>query len=285
MQKYELIDEPYSFNGHTIRRIRALRDFGNVKAGDLGGWLEFEDNLSHDGDCWVADNAKVMDSAQVKDNAIVRGNAKIEDQAQVYGCAIVEEYAEVKGKAGVFVHAKVGGYALIVGWTEIGHHACVEGHSFITGGIIGGYAMIDGHVMIGDYMRAGSYPMISGHAHICENAKVRDRARINGNAVIGSNVVINSEMFITDNAYLFEQRDLLYLPDVSSAQERMTFYRCKDDTIQMTCSDFHGTGEEFWAKVAEMSRDERDMQEYRLAFELAKTHIRCEPLPSEDEKG
>ena len=47
--KYELTDNKK--NGLT--QIRALRDFGAVKAGDLGGWIESEKNLSQGGDCWV----------------------------------------------------------------------------------------------------------------------------------------------------------------------------------------------------------------------------------------
>ena len=33
----------------TVYRIKALRDFGDVKTGQLGGWIEKESNLSHDG--------------------------------------------------------------------------------------------------------------------------------------------------------------------------------------------------------------------------------------------
>ena len=49
-RKYKLIEKRKSFyNGLiTIQRIQALRDFENVKAGDLGGWVECEDNLSHE---------------------------------------------------------------------------------------------------------------------------------------------------------------------------------------------------------------------------------------------
>ena len=36
----------------TVYRIKALRDFGDVKTGQLGGWIEKESNLSHDGNCF-----------------------------------------------------------------------------------------------------------------------------------------------------------------------------------------------------------------------------------------
>ncbi|WP_412058013.1 hypothetical protein [Bartonella sp. DGB2] len=59
-KKYELTQETREVNERTLYRIRALRDFGNVKAGDKGGFVENERNLSHRGDCWVNDNACVL---------------------------------------------------------------------------------------------------------------------------------------------------------------------------------------------------------------------------------
>ena len=64
-KKYELTNETKEFLGRTLHRIRALKDFGNVKIGDLGGWIEKEENLSHDDLCWVHDSALVGDNARV----------------------------------------------------------------------------------------------------------------------------------------------------------------------------------------------------------------------------
>ena len=47
MKKFEFTDETkQNEGGITLHRIRAIRDFGDVKAGDLGGWIEREGNLS-----------------------------------------------------------------------------------------------------------------------------------------------------------------------------------------------------------------------------------------------
>lgn len=62
-KKYKLTDETIEFNGRTLYRIEALKDFNNVRAGDKGGYIEKEDNLSHDGDAWVYGDAKVCDKA------------------------------------------------------------------------------------------------------------------------------------------------------------------------------------------------------------------------------
>ena len=77
MKKYEFTGEEKVIDTHTLHRIRAVRDFGVVKAGDLGGWLEKEKNLSHDGDAWVGNNAWVTGAARVIGDAWVGGNALV----------------------------------------------------------------------------------------------------------------------------------------------------------------------------------------------------------------
>lgn len=62
-------------NGRRAFRIKASKSFGNVKVGDLGGFIESEKNLSHDGYAWVSGNARVYGSAQVSGNASVFGDA------------------------------------------------------------------------------------------------------------------------------------------------------------------------------------------------------------------
>lgn len=77
MKKYEFTGETKDFCGVELHRIRALKDFGDVEAGDLGGWIEKEENLSHDGGCWVSGNAWVSGDARVSGNAWVAGDAEI----------------------------------------------------------------------------------------------------------------------------------------------------------------------------------------------------------------
>ena len=76
-KKYKLTEETINVNGKTLHRIEALRDFGDVKKGNKGGFIEKEENLSQSGDCWVYHNAKVSDDAVVYSNAKVYGNTKI----------------------------------------------------------------------------------------------------------------------------------------------------------------------------------------------------------------
>lgn len=57
MKKYKLTTESIESLGYTLYRIKALKDFGDVEKGDKGGFIEKEDNLSQEDDCWVYGNA------------------------------------------------------------------------------------------------------------------------------------------------------------------------------------------------------------------------------------
>lgn len=82
MNKYKLrTDLTKVWGGKTLRAIEALTDFGDVKKGDIGGYVESAYNLSQEGTSWiygdavVFGDARVLDDAKVYDNAVVSGNA------------------------------------------------------------------------------------------------------------------------------------------------------------------------------------------------------------------
>jgi len=99
MKKYELTKETKSMVGQTLYRIKALRDFSDVGKGDLGGFIKSEENLSHEGDCWVYDEACVFDKAKVYEDAKVCEYAVIYEKASVYGNAFIYRKAEIGGDA------------------------------------------------------------------------------------------------------------------------------------------------------------------------------------------
>ena len=95
MKKFELTAEfVTNVFGKKLFRIKALVAFGDVEKGELGGFIEKEDNLSHSGNAWVSGNAQVYGNAWVSGNAKVYGNAQVSGNAWVYGDA---DYAVVKG--------------------------------------------------------------------------------------------------------------------------------------------------------------------------------------------
>ena len=80
--------------GKKLFRIKALISFANIEAGEMGGYLEKEENLDQSGDAWVSGNARVYGDAVVYGYAEVSGNAEVSGDAVVYGDA---DYACVKG--------------------------------------------------------------------------------------------------------------------------------------------------------------------------------------------
>ncbi len=100
MKKFELTAEfVTTVFGKKLFRIKALVAFGNVEKGELGGFIEKEDNLSHDGNAWVSGDAWVYGNAQVYGDAWVSGNAWVYGNAQVSGNARVSGNAWVSGNA------------------------------------------------------------------------------------------------------------------------------------------------------------------------------------------
>ena len=90
MNKYELLqDDKIEVSGRTLYRIRALKDFKGAKAGDLGGYIEKEKNLSQEDNCWVCGNARVFGEAYVC------GNARVFGEAYVFGDAKINKISDV----------------------------------------------------------------------------------------------------------------------------------------------------------------------------------------------
>lgn len=98
--KYEMLYyDKIEMEGHTLYRIKALKDFKNVKTGDLGGYIERKENLSQKGNCWVYGDAYVFGDARVYGNAYVFDNAYVFGSAEVCGSAWIYDRAEVCGSA------------------------------------------------------------------------------------------------------------------------------------------------------------------------------------------
>ena len=103
MKKYELTEETLKINeNQTLYRIRAIKDFADVKAGDLGGFVESENNLSHNGDCWISGDSKVFGFAWICGSARIFGSAIIYGSANISGTATISDFARLSGSAEVF---------------------------------------------------------------------------------------------------------------------------------------------------------------------------------------
>ena len=176
-KKYELVkDIKIVFDGHALYRIRALRDFNDVKKGDLGGYIEKEDNLSQDDNCWVYDDAMVIRDARICDNARIYDRVIVNGLARVFGDAIVSDDAKVFDNAVLKDHA------------EIFDNAEIYGNS-----------MVSDSAKVFDYVRICDNTTVEGKSTISGKAKVHGNAKICGCSTIFGDADIFDDVCIEDD--------------------------------------------------------------------------------------
>lgn len=198
-KKYEMIE-----TRGRMYRIKALRDFGDVKKGDLGGFIQKEENLSHLSNCWiydkavVCDNAHICDNAKVKDSAYVTDSAIIGEDAIISGCAIIKDWALVRGYANVSDHACVRGKAQVNGKAIISNCACINENARITDNAIvkdrayvGGQAIITGNAILKDSQNIEDYAVVT--IDLSKNLKENIRCQT-GLCPIGDYVIAYKEV-------------------------------------------------------------------------------------------
>lgn len=158
-KKYKLTDETINLNGVTLYRIEALKYFGEIKKGDKGGFIESENNLAHEGDAWVSDNAHVYGDACVFNNAHVYGNAFVSGYAQVYGDAFVYGNAWLYDNTRVCDYARVADNARVYGDANV----CDDSSVF-------------GSALVYDNARVCGDALVRGYACVCGDAEISNKS-------------------------------------------------------------------------------------------------------------
>ena len=244
MKKYELTTNTKTCFGRKLYQIKALKDFGNVKAGDLGGYIEKEENLSQDGIAWVFDNAQVFGNAYVYDNAHVYGNAYVCGNAYVYGDAEVFDDARICDTAQVYDTAWIYGNAQIYG------NACVCDNAEVF-----------------DNARVFGNAKIYGIAYVCDNAEVFDNAHVLGKAQVYDTTWIHCDAQISSNA------DYICFKGFGSENRNTTMFKTRNGDICVCCGCFKGSLRAFTDKVKKTHGNTKYAKEYLACIEVAKIHF------------
>lgn len=210
-RKYEFTNFSIMYKGHRLHQIRALRSFGNIKKGTLGGFIESEFNLAHIGECWVTDNAFVYETACIIDNAYVcndvriYGEACISGDARIYSYAEVYDHAHIGGSATIRGNAKIYENAGIYDTAVVANFASVHGEAFITGDArIWDNAEVYGQARITNDATIQDFAIVKGYTKVCDCANIRDKAIIAdwamvfNNSIVGGNIVINEHKRINN---------------------------------------------------------------------------------------
>ena len=235
-RKYEFTGETKEINGRTLHRIVAVRSFGHVKKGIQGGWIEKERNLSHEGNCWVYNEAMVSQYAKVSDNAKVRDGAVVYGMAQVYG------YSQVHGMAQIYSNAEVYGNA------EVCYSAEVYGNAKVYDN-----AKVCATAEVYDNAK------VCGSALICEAAKVCGDAEVSGEAVVRGFAVVSSD------------EDYIVFKNWWSSGRHFTWTR-SNNMWRVGC--FYGTGDELIRKAYKDSK--RSGREYERIVRYVEETLKAE---------
>ena len=154
--KYEITDishVKYPF----LHRIRALRDVGDkVKAGDLGGFVESEGNLSGEDDAsWIFDDAIAAGSAYVDQDArlfgkaVICGCAYVSQGAALSAEARAEDSAYIRG-ADMCGHARASGHSMILNSPDTGKAPILSETCTVYGTVMGDVHVMGKTVILGE---------------------------------------------------------------------------------------------------------------------------------------
>ena len=76
-----------------------MRDFGDIKKGDLGGWIEKENNLSQNDNSWIYGSAVISGSAMISGSARIK-TSPINIIGLIYNITAYNDYIQI----GCYLH-------------------------------------------------------------------------------------------------------------------------------------------------------------------------------------
>ena len=202
-QKYEISEIAHPLYP-WLHRIRALSDVrpGVVK-GDLGGFVQSEENLSQEGTCWIFDEAIVCDDSFV------------DQQATVSGAAVVR------------------GSALVSGRATIRQNAVIDDHAIVMAGFVRESAHVAGNAAITASSVTRAWPHIEGFASVYGD--VCGAVFVKGTAVILPGVAINNptkDSFVVENNKVTVERNFYRLNGIPQNPKKQETKRKRRSEVE-----------------------------------------------------
>lgn len=137
-----------------LYRIQALKTFTKpggynpvVHVGELGGYVESEDNLSQEGSCWLFDKARVKDGGKVLDDAIVYDKCLVSKNSIIRGGSVVGGHCFVTNQS-VIIDSKLEGNVIVNGHSTIHSGAYLYGEIGVDQSNIGGLVNLIGRISV-----------------------------------------------------------------------------------------------------------------------------------------
>lgn len=217
---------------YPMFRIVALRDIPEhgVKVGDLGGYVTNSNTLSHEGSCWIGDEAMVVGHVTITDDAYVGGTATIrveqqkasltiKDNARIFENATVAVYLSLYRKAGTYIisgNAQIFGNCNLLNVEEISGNAKIHGEASLGEcSVISGEAEIFEKAVISWNCKVMGKSTIRGNAKVLQKACIKD-TNLGGTAEVANKTLINGKVSGVDISGSFESLDSSTLKEVTS---------------------------------------------------------------------
>lgn len=133
MKKYVLtenrkvMDDKYG-NKRTLIQVQALKEFktitgDTISAGDFGGWVESEENLSQQGNAWLDKESYAFDTSVITGNAYIKNSSLFDavfisgdstvEESKLFDSTIVTSQSEIE-KSELYGQTVLGGYCRVV---------------------------------------------------------------------------------------------------------------------------------------------------------------------------
>jgi carbonic anhydrase/acetyltransferase-like protein (isoleucine patch superfamily) len=305
-RKYELSNDSklvyVNLNGNvTLHRIRALRSFDveikscdskgtlvfPVKKGELGGWVQSEENLSQEGMCWIARDAMAFEHSSVTESAYMTDSAAIRGHAIISGNAVMSNNSSVSGHAHLSGHAVMHNNSVLVDNAVVDGDVCMDDNSHVYG-----------HAHVSDMVWMTDESSIFGNAHVYERVWLYGRSRIYGHADVSGNILLDGNVNIYDDAivniyglsndltahslmwdgrihiglgaHILRCEDILHLGPLGSRHDFITFYRNRRNGVNACCGCWSGEVKDLLIRIDEI-HDENPCyrEEYHIAIETA----------------
>ena len=244
-KKFDLTNQKYIIlptgSAVTCRQVLALKDFGDIRAGELGGWVEQGSNLSQEGNCWIGPSVVLTGDTRVTGNAALTGHvlatdSELSGDVSVHGDAVpdhafgtVLERASLSGRAMVSGQLTMKGGTLmddvflsgtcnLEGSPVVSGEACLEnvtltGHAEVSGCAKLCDSRLEGHAFVGGHAVV-QFAQVSRHGRIFDNAHVAGHsmgqmADISGKAVICQDASLKGPFCIAQKTRIDGQADLV----------------------------------------------------------------------------
>ena len=230
--KYCILEERKGFLNKEVNRIMAMRSFlvrGHILVvmGDIGGYVEKEDNLSQKGNCWIDGDSMALDDSKISGDSYLHGHVLTIGNATVSGNAFIKDGCTVTGDA------------------VIDGDVCITSNSHVSG-----KSKVTGKVRLFTGVRVTGKSVLDGNIKLSGVINVRN-SKLTGDINLAGYFCFN-EIDIAGDSEFVTYRINVSVKDSDKNYDYLLASTVKD---YWSTREFHGTSEELYEHVKESNED------------------------------